>query len=265
MSFAAIPGWIHDHYVLVDRLGGGYWSDVYRIKDRSTGNTLAVKILKPEFRSDPQTRSRFLTEARAMARIVHPNIVRIFDMGGALSEEPAIVMEFCEGGDLRKFVERRPMEADEVAKMSIFVILGLLAAHKAGVIHRGLCPESIFLDRENKPKVADFGVALVAQNPHLPTLIDEELGEYWYSAPEQRNNAHAVDVRSDVYAMGALVWYMSHRKDPPDLAQASRNPKLVDGLDPALRPIVTKACMARPDQRYPTVREMGQDLRKLFT
>lgn len=264
-SEAWIPEWIRLHYVLGERLGGGYWSDVYRISDRSTGSTLAVKILKPEFRTAPQIRSRFLTEARAMARLVHPNIVRIFDVGGAMSEEPAIVMEYCDGGDLREHVLRRGMDADEAAKMSLFVLLGLLAAHKAGVIHRGLCPESIFLDAQGRPKVGDFGVALAEQNPHLPTAIDESLGEFLYCAPEQRYDSHAVDVRSDVYAMGALLWFMCHRRDPPDLSLATRTPNLVEHLDPDLRPIVVKACMPRPADRYQSAAEMGRALRKLFS
>lgn len=261
---APIPDWIYRRYTLEERLGGGTWSDVWRVATRSTGEVLAVKILKPEFRDDAPIRSRFLTEARAMARLVHPNIIRIFDVGGALDQDPAIVMEYCTGGDLREYVTTRGLAPDEAARMSLFVLLGLVAAHKAGVIHRGLCPESVFLDANLDPKLADFGTALVAQNPHLATRPAESLGEFMYSAPEQRRDAHDVDVRSDVYAMGALLWFMLMRRDPPDLSLASRSPHLLDGVDPAIAPIIAKACQTRADQRYQTAQEMGRDIRRLF-
>jgi serine/threonine-protein kinase len=259
-----IPEWITRHFVLGPRLGGGTWSDVYQVIDKGTKSPFAVKILKPEFRVSPQLRSRFLTEAKAMARLVHPNIVRIFDVGGALGDEPAIVMEYCEGGDLRQYVMRYGMEAGDAARLALFLLLGLVAAHKAGVIHRGICPESVFLDADMNPKLADFGTALVAQNPHLPTLPAESLGEYLYSAPEQRRNAHDVDVRTDIYGMGALLWFMCRRRDPPDLSLATRTPKLVEQIHPNLAPIIVKACHVRADQRYQSAAEMGRELRALF-
>lgn len=261
-----IPEWVSRRYRILERLGGGQWSDVYLVRDRSGGGVYAIKILKPHVLADERVRSRFLTEARAMSRIVHPNIVRIFDVGGAMGAEPAIVMEYCERGDLRQFVEATGgIEAADAAKFALYMLVGLFAAHKAGVVHRGLCPESIFLDADLRPKIGDFGTALAQHNPHLPTRVNESLGEVLYSPPEQRYDAHDVDHRCDIYGMGAIIAFMMIGRDPPDLSLASRSPEILDPIHPYLRPIVQKACMRRPEDRYRSAAAMGRAVRELLT
>ncbi|MBW2256602.1 MAG: serine/threonine protein kinase, partial [Deltaproteobacteria bacterium] len=260
-----IPVWIDEHYYINERLGGGEWSDVYLVTDRSAGGTYAVKVLKPDYFADERVRSRFLTEAKAMARLVHPNIVRIYDVGGAMADEPAIVMEYCEGGDLREHTPQRGLPADIVARITLFILLGMVAAHKVGCIHRGLCPESIFLDADLNPKVADFGTALLEQNPHVATRAAEALGEFLYSPPEQRYDARKVDVRSDIYGVGAMMWFMLMGKDPPDLSLATRSPEVVQDIHPYLRQIIVRACHHSPDARYQTASAMGKAVRKLFS
>jgi serine/threonine-protein kinase len=262
---AQIPDWIDQHYLINDRLGGGVWSDVYLVTDRSAGGIYAVKVLKPEYLEDPRVRSRFLTEAKAMARLVHPNIVRIYDVGGAMGDEPAIVMEYCEGGDLREHTPETGLPEDVAARIALFILLGLVAAHKVGCIHRGLCPESIFLDADYNPKVADFGTALLEQNPHVPTRASENLGEFLYSPPEQRYDSRNVDVRSDIYGMGAMMWFMLMGRDPPDLSLSGRSPELVADIHRYLRPIIVRACHSDPDGRYQTAAQMGKAVRRLFT
>jgi len=261
---AAIPEWIWRRYEVGERLGGGVWSDVYRVTARGTGEVFAVKILKPEYRSAEKLRSRFLSEAKAMARLVHPNVLRIFDVGGAMTEEPAIVMEYATGGDLREYVTLYGLEAGQIARMALFMLLGLVAAQKVGIVHRGLCPESVFLDDNLSPKLADFGTVLMEQNPHLPTLPAESLGEFLYSPPEQRYDPRGVDGRVDIYAMGAMLCFMCMRRDPPDLSLLSRSPEMLDLVHPMLRPIITRACQPRPEDRYQTAAEMGRAVRKLF-
>jgi len=262
---AQIPQWIDDHYIIHERLGGGTWSDVYLVSDRTARGRYAVKVLKPQFLVDERVRSRFLTEAKAMARLVHPNIVRIYDVGGAMGNEPAIVMEYCEGGDVREYTPPTGLPPDIVARFMLFIMLGLVAAHKVGCIHRGLCPESIFLDGDLNPKVADFGTAKLEQNPHVPTRAAESLGVQLYMPPEQRYDARNVDERSDIYGAGAVMWFMLMGRDPPDLSLASRSPEVVKDIHPYLRPIIVRACNYDPEGRYQTASQMGKAIRKLFS
>lgn len=261
-----LPGWILDRYEVQERIGGGVYSEVFRAVDRVRGDTFAIKVLRPDQRNVERVRDRFVAEAQAMARLVHPNVVRIFDVGGALSAEPAIVMEYVPGGDLRHMVRaQQALNARDTAHMAYWILSGLEEAHDAGVVHRGLCPEAILLDARGHPKVSDFGVARLRKyQKATATMTVETLGSLFYSSPEQRRQARGVDARADVYAVGALIWFMQMGKDPFDLSEAAHSPGVVKGIHEVLRPIVVRATSGELDRRYADAGEMKAAVDALF-
>ena len=266
MSDDALPKWVTDRYVVLDRVGDGMYTVVDRARDRVRNQPYAIKVLQPEHRKVPRIRDRFVTEAKAMSRLVHPNIVRILDVGGALSEEPAIVMEYVPGGDLRNAVPKGGLEMVKGLRLALFTLAGLAEAHKNGITHRGVCPEAILLGNDGKPKVSDFGVARLEQHTKLmATMTVESLGSLFYMSPEQRLKAREADPRSDVYAMGGLVYFLLLGRDPPDLSMAHEAPALVAKLPDVVRPIVLKSVTYNADDRYRDATEMGRALKGLFT
>ena len=266
MSGDALPKWVTDRYVVLDRVGAGMYTVVYRARDRVRNQPYAIKVLLPEHRVVPRVRDRFVTEAKAMSRLVHPNIVRILDVGGALSDEPAIVMEYVPGGDLRKAVPKGGLEGEKALRIALFTLAGLAEAHKNGITHRGVCPEAVLLDADGVPKLSDFGVARLERHTKITTTMTvESLGSLFYMSPEQRQKARGVDPRTDVFAMGGLLWFLLLGRDPPDLSLVSEAPNILAKLPEPIRPLIQKAVAYDPDDRYRDAGEMGRALQALFT
>jgi len=262
----ALPSWIQQRYEITDHLGHGKWTEVFLAHDRVRRDPFAIKILLEAYRDVPRIRSRFLTEAKAMSRLIHPNIIRIFDVGGALGEDPAIVMEYASGGDLRSYVRQNGvLTPHQAAQMTSHILAGLAEAHAAGVVHRGISPDSVLLDEHGIPKISDFGVARLEQNPHaLMTISSESLGDYFYAAPEQLRNARDATVRSDIYAVGATLLYALRGKDPKELALSAFMEDFWESVVPALRPWLAKSAAYEPEGRYETVAQMSADLDDLL-
>jgi len=262
----ALPHWVRERYEILDHLGHGKWAEVFLAQDRVRRDRFAIKVLLEEFRDVPRIRARFLTEAKAMSRLTHPNIIRIFDVGGALGNDPAIVMEYAPGGDLRACVRQNGvLTPRQAARMTIHVLAGLAEAHAAGVIHRGISPDSVLLDEHGIPKISDFGVARLEQSPQaLLTISSESLGEYFYAAPEQIRNPREATVRSDIYAVGATMLYTLRGKDPKELALSAFMEDFWDSVEAALRPVLSKAASYEPEGRYASAAEMSADLEDLL-
>ncbi|MBW2258498.1 MAG: serine/threonine protein kinase [Deltaproteobacteria bacterium] len=241
----ALPSWIQQRYEITDHLGHGKWTEVFLAHDRVRRDPFAIKILLEAYRDVPRIRSRFLTEAKAMSRLIHPNIIRIFDVGGALGEDP--------------------LTPHQAAQMTSHILAGLAEAHAAGVVHRGISPDSVLLDEHGIPKISDFGVARLEQNPHaLMTISSESLGDYFYAAPEQLRNARDATVRSDIYAVGATLLYALRGKDPKELALSAFMEDFWESVVPALRPWLAKSAAYEPEGRYETVAQMSADLDDLL-
>lgn len=259
------PEWVLQRYNVHERIGAGRYTEVFRATDKVRGDPFAIKVLLPEHKGVPRIRDRFVTEAKAMTRVVHPNIIRIFDVGGALSDEPAIVMEYAAGGDLKKLVPHGGLEPGLAGRLMLFTLAGLAEAHSVGITHRGLCPEAVLLDIEHNPKISDFGVARLERHRKLTTTLSvESLGSLFFTSPEQRARAYDADSRSDVYAAGSLLYFLVTGRDPPDLSEAAEAPALLSPVHPALRPIILKATRAERGDRYQDAREMGKALRGLY-
>jgi serine/threonine-protein kinase len=212
-------------YAIVSEIGAGGMGRVYLATHRRLGRRAAVKVLLPEFASDPEIAARFFDEARATSLIDHPGIVEIYNCG-SLDDQPFIVMEHVDGESLATIVARTgPLAGEPVTVASLLgqVASALAAAHAAGIVHRDLTPDNVFaiLEREPAPRLStktlDFGVAKLAVDRRAPgagTRPGTILGTPAYMSPEQCLGSNAVDHRSDVYALGCIAFELLTGRPP---------------------------------------------------
>ena len=195
-------------YRVVALLARGGMGDVYRASDPRLSRDVALKTLTTAQRSDGTAVERFLQEARITASLDHPNIVRVFDVGMS-NGRPYLVSELLIGETLRDAVARGPVAAADAWGIAAALASGLVAAHGRGLVHRDLKPENIFMTAAAIPKILDFGIAKLAQDPALPpgvaTLTGVVLGTAGYLAPEQVRG-EPVDARTDLFAVGSILF-----------------------------------------------------------
>jgi serine/threonine-protein kinase len=204
-------------YELVRLLGEGGMGAVYEAQHQLIGRRLAVKFLHPQYATSPDVVTRFHREAQAAARIGHENIIEVTDMGQAEDGSPYIVMEFLEGTDVRGLLDEiGAIPVKRAAHIMIQALSALQAAHNVDIIHRDLKPENIFLLRKgNNPdyvKLLDFGIskfkALETDNARALTQTGTVLGTPHYMSPEQARGDQNITARSDIYAMGVILYQM---------------------------------------------------------
>lgn len=260
---------LDDRYKLYESIGAGGMAEVYRAEDLRLGRTIAVKILRAQFATDPKTLRRFLDEARSLAGFSHPNVVNVYDVGRQ-GERYYIVMEYVPGEDLRRKVEREkriPMrQALDIARQ---VAQGIGSAHRKGLIHRDLKPGNILIAPTGDVKVADFGIARALALPGYT-----EPGVVWgttaYLSPEQVRGEQAGPA-SDVYALGVVLYEMLSG-DPPFLGE-DRVAVALKHLHDAPPPfdddlnlprgvvfLVQKALAKNPSERFANADEMARAL-----
>lgn len=199
-------------YEILRKLARGGMATVYLATDRRLTRTVAVKVMHDNLGSDHDFVSRFDREARAAARLSHPNVVSVFDQGMDAGR-PYMVMEYVEGSTLRNLVSREaPMEPQRALDLLIPVTAAVAAAHEAGIIHRDLKPENVLISTRGQIKVADFGLAR-AVTAHTATANGMLIGTVSYIAPELVTHGHA-DTRCDVYALGVLLFEMLTGRKP---------------------------------------------------
>lgn len=207
-------------YLLEDCLGVGGMGEVYRATNVSLGRKVAIKLLSAEYVKNEDDQNRFLREARAAAAVRHPNVVDVLDVSRDDDGTPFIVQELLAGEDLERYLKTRGgrLDADEAMELMIPVADAVAAAHAQNVVHRDLKPANIFLSRDRNrivPKVLDFGAAL------FPTIAERSakearmlIGTPHYMAPEQIVDKTAVDARSDVWALGVILYEMMVGETP---------------------------------------------------
>jgi non-specific serine/threonine protein kinase len=260
-------------------VGRGGMGEVYRARQLNLRRTVAVKVLRARFLRDAAVRARFEREALAVARLRHPNIVTVHDLGVAEGVGAFIVMEYVEGRSLRQELRARGRLGEpEAVVLMRQVCAGVAAAHAAGVVHRDLKPENVLLEptREGTTaKVVDFGIAKLEESA-LPgegglTREGVVLGTPAYMAPEQCRG-EAADARSDVYALGCVLFELLTGEPPfagpgaasliyRHLHEAPRRPgELAGGLSRAVDEAVVRALAKAPEERYATVEALGRAL-----
>jgi serine/threonine protein kinase len=198
-------------YRIVGLLARGGMGDVYRATDVRLQRDVALKLMADAGTDDPQRIGRFLQEARITASLDHANIVKVFDVG-VLDGRPYLVAELLDGETLRARLGRGPLAAEEARRIAGEVAAGLVVAHAAGLVHRDLKPDNVFLTRSGITKILDFGIAKLSEEPSaadgLATLTGVLLGTVGYLSPEQIRGG-AVDGRTDLFALGSMLFEMA--------------------------------------------------------
>ncbi|MES2640119.1 MAG: serine/threonine-protein kinase [Myxococcota bacterium] len=245
-------------YRLGDVLGTGGTSTVYRATDTTLGVERAVKVLRGEGEGVDAQRARLRAEARAMARVTHPNILRVYDVGTDEGQD-FFVMELADGGTLQDRVDAEgPLSPLVVCRYALQVLGALAAAHDAGVIHRDVKPQNVLLDRDGVALLADFGIALLADGRESRhTRVGVAMGSMTYMPPEQRIDARGVGVGADVYATGATLYAVLTGATPVDLFLAPAASARWDDIPAVLRPVLQRATRLAPAGRYPSARDMA--------
>lgn len=239
-------------YRLLDSLGSGGSSSVYRAWDEQLSVFRAVKILDGAVAHNPRIRKRLLQEAEVMARLQHPNVVTLHH-AGADGHQLYIVMELMLGGSM---MERLSEDGPLPPRMAVHVLNGVLAAlqlaHDNGIVHRDVKPHNILLDAHGTPKVTDFGIARWEDGGL--TRTGAVLGTLAYMPPEQKLSARSVDLRSDLYAVGATLYALLTGRMPHDLYAAGLDPTiardLFAGIAPSMVEVIRRATAFRSVDRY---------------
>jgi len=266
----ASPGF--ERYELLDVLGEGAMSVVHRGRDRQLGRSVAVKVLREGLFSHSVLRERFTREAQALARLDHPHIVKVFDAGSD-GGRAWLVMELVPGEALSKILAAKKAERPALLRILEKVARGVHHAHEKGVVHRDLKPENILVTGE-EPKVADFGLAHLAESAPALTRSGSVLGTPMYMAPEQVEGGREITARSDVYALGALLYEILTGRPPhtgtsiPEVYAkiAREEPVPPRKLDPSvtweLEAVALKALEKDPAKRYASAEAFAEDLRR---
>jgi serine/threonine protein kinase len=260
---------IAGRYQLESRLGSGGMSTVHLALDQRLERRVAVKLLAEHLADDPTFVSRFQREAQAAARLVHPNIVQIFDSGlDERSGRHFIVMEYIEGSSCAEILRDDGwVEVEESVSIIEQACEGLHYAHRNGVVHRDVKPGNLLRAREGEVKLADFGIAKAAEQSSI-TQVGSVLGTAAYLAPEQARGEEA-GPRADLYALGVVAYQLLSGRLPYEatsltelaLKQQREEPPTLDTLvaavGPELADAVAIALALDPRERYQTAREMG--------
>jgi Tol biopolymer transport system component len=271
-------------YEILAPLGAGGMGEVYRAKDPRLGREVAIKVLPASFSNDQDRLRRFELEARAAGILNHPNITAVYDIG-THDGAPYVVTELLEGETLRGRLSGGAVPVRKAIDWALQIVHGLAAAHEKGIVHRDLKPENLFVTKDGRTKILDFGLAKLTQaeeagpQTNMPTAAAATepgvvLGTLGYMSPEQVKGRGA-DARSDIFAFGAILYEMLsgkrafHRdsaaetmsailkEEPPDLSATNQN------IQPGLERIVRHCLEKNPEERFHSAHDLAFDLEAL--
>ncbi|MDE6675931.1 MAG: Stk1 family PASTA domain-containing Ser/Thr kinase [Acetatifactor sp.] len=261
---------IGGRYEILEKIGTGGMSDVYKAKCHKLNRYVAVKVLKQEFSENENFVSKFQIEAQAAAGLMHPNIVNVYDVGEE-NDIHYIVMELVEGITLKKYIERKArLSYKEAVSIAIQVSMGIEAAHNNHIIHRDIKPQNIIISRDGKVKVTDFGIAKAATSN---TITSNVMGSVHYTSPEQARGGYS-DEKSDIYSLGITLFEMLTGRVPfngettvaiaiKHIQEEMISPKeYVPEIPGSVEAIVLKCCQKSPDRRYQNMTEVIADLKQ---
>ncbi len=261
---------IGDRYEILEKIGTGGMSDVYKAIDHKLNRFVAVKVLKQEFSENENFVSKFRIEAQAAAGLMHPNIVNVYDVGEE-GDIYYIVMELVEGITLKKYIEKKArLSVKEAISIAIQVSMGIEAAHNNHIIHRDIKPQNIIISKEGKVKVTDFGIAKAATSN---TITSNVMGSVHYTSPEQARGGYS-DAKSDIYSLGITMFEMLTGRVPfngettvaiaiKHIQEELPSPReFVSEIPVSVEQIVYKCCQKSPDRRYQSMGELIVDLKQ---
>lgn len=242
-----------DGYYFSDLIAIGGMGAVYKATQESLDRDVAVKVLPRRYAKNDDFVKAFNAEAKVLAKLNHPNLVKIYDFG--VSEGMLyLVMEYIDGENLQSFIQRGLLDSKATAKITYEVAQGLNEAHKKGIVHRDIKPGNILIQPDLGVKVIDFGISKTAGFTKASKNIYGTLG---YAAPEVTQQPELIDQRTDIYALGALMCYCSTGYTPDILIKEGIHNK---GLLAELYPIVFKAIRTKKENRYANAKELANQL-----
>jgi eukaryotic-like serine/threonine-protein kinase len=257
-------------YRLEAKLGSGGMSTVYLARDETLDRAVAVKVMHREMSEQPDQLERFRQEARAVAKLSHPNVVAVIDAGQD-GGHPYIVFEYVEGETLKQRIKRLgPLDVREALAYTIEIARGLTVAHGRNMVHRDVKPQNVLIDAEGRAKVTDFGIARRLEEEGV-TATGRVLGTTDYVSPEQAMG-HGVDPRSDIYSLGVVLYEMLTAEVPfaadsqVGVAMKHVNEELPDvqrrrpEISAAVALVIERATTKDPARRYQGVAELIDDL-----
>lgn len=262
---------LDNRYTILERVGGGGMADVYRAHDKLLDRSVAVKVLRAQFTDDEEFVTRFRREAQAAARLSHPNIVNIYDVGRD-EDSYYIVMEYISGETLKdRIVREGPLPVETAVRVALEIGEALEHAHQNNIVHCDIKPHNILMTRSGRVKVTDFGIARAVTSATM-TQTGTIIGSVHYFSPEQAKGA-PVSAKSDIYSLGAVMYEMltgtvpfsgetpisiaiKHLQDEPQPLR-----ELNPSVPPILEALVLKAMAKNPEQRFTDIGAMIADLR----
>lgn len=274
-------------YDIASPLGAGGMGEVFLARDTQLDRNVALKLLSEEFTKNQDRMNRFVQEAKTASALNHPNIIVIHEIGESDGAH-FIATEFIEGETLRELIKRANMPLEQIIDIGTQVTNALTAAHKANIIHRDIKPENIMMRPDGYVKVLDFGLAKLTETPSavngdsdiqtqmfVKTNPGAVMGTTSYMSPEQAKGAPGIDARTDVFSLGVVLYEMLTGRVP---FQGSTPGEVIGAImyeslkpiarynsecPPELERIVTKALQKDPEERYQSVKDLGNDLKIL--
>ncbi len=272
------------HYRIVSKIGAGGMGEVYKAHDSRLDREVAIKVLPSEMSSDEDRLRRFEQEAKATSALNHPNILTVYDIGEH-GGSPFIVAELLEGDELRQRLEEGPIPLRKVTEYAQQIVSGLSAAHEKGIVHRDLKPENLFITKDERVKILDFGLAKLREpstNIHgsedatrrAMTDPGVVMGTVGYMSPEQVRG-QMTDHRSDIFSFGLILYEMITgrrafqeeslaetmsaivKEEPPEITELNPN------ISPSLERIVRRCLEKKPDRRFQSTADLGFALESL--
>lgn len=265
-------GTVINHYRIIEKIGAGGMGEVYLAEDIELNRKVALKFLSPHLCQDADCRARFKREAQAAAKLDHPNIVTVYEVG-EFQGRPFFAMQHIEGRSLKEHASQHELSIPQVLEIGIQIAEGLQAAHERGVTHRDIKPANVLIDSHGRARILDFGLASVGGTDHL-TKTGSTLGTVGYMSPEQVRGEQ-VDQRTDIFSLGVVLYELITGRQPfkRDTEAATLHAiayddpaPLPDGvliLGGALQRIISRSLDKAPDHRWTSAAEMATALHQL--
>jgi serine/threonine protein kinase/Flp pilus assembly protein TadD len=266
------PGVSVNKYRILEKIGAGGMGEVYLAEDTELGRRVALKFLPAHLVDDSDLRSRFTREAQAAAKLDHPNIVTIHEVGD-FNGRPFFAMQYIEGKTVRHYCQEEQLSMDRIINLAMKVSEGLSKAHASGVTHRDVKSANIIIDNDSRVKILDFGLATIQGSEQL-TKAGSTLGTVAYMSPEQAQG-QPTDHRSDLFSLGVVLYELISGKTPfkrnndagtiHAIIHDSPEPLLLLKTDtpPALDHSITKCLAKNPAERYQSAADLTADLRAM--